>query len=70
MTAKILFSVANYGGPRCCKRDSFLAIMGAVAFVEEQFTVVLPGGKNPQCEFSSLNKECLAAECPFYPRSY
>ena len=30
MTAASLNTIAEHGGPRCCKRDSFLAIMDAI----------------------------------------
>ena len=39
MTAKSLGKIGETGGPRCCKRDSFLSILAAVDFVEEHFGV-------------------------------
>jgi hypothetical protein len=68
MTARSLLAIAESGGPRCCKRDSFLAISRALAFVREQFQVEFGNGSaGPTCEFFHLNKECRKAECPFYP---
>ena len=32
MTAKSLEAIGEIGGPRCCKRDSFLSILNAVDF--------------------------------------
>ena len=69
MTARSLFAVANVGGPRCCKRTSFLSIIEASAFLREHFSMALQVNKNIKCEFSSLNKECLADDCPFYSGS-
>ena len=66
MTAKSLFSLANIGGPRCCKRTSFLSIIEASDFLREHFGVELPTNKDIKCEFSSFNKECLKDDCPFY----
>ena len=66
MTARSLFAVANIGGPRCCKRTSFLSLIEASAFLREHFSMALPVSKNVKCEFNSLNKECLADDCPFY----
>jgi hypothetical protein len=66
MTAQSLFSIANHGGPRCCKRNSFLALAEAVGFLKEHFAVDLPVTENPTCEFTSFNKECLTFECPYY----
>ncbi len=66
MTAKSLFSLADIGGPRCCKRTSFLSIIEASNFLSEHFSITLPVNKDIKCVFSSLNKECLKDNCPFY----
>ena len=66
MTSKSLLSIANVGGPRCCKRTVFLSVTEAVNFLDENFGVKININKNLRCEFSSLNKECLREECPFY----
>jgi hypothetical protein len=66
ITAKSLFTIANHGGPRCCKRNSFLAITEAVEFLKEHFETTMSINKDYKCEFSSLNKECLAEKCPFH----
>jgi hypothetical protein len=66
MTAKSLFAIANAGGPRRCKRNSFLAIIEASNFLREHFSITLPVNKDIKCEFSPLNKECLKDNCPFY----
>jgi len=69
MTAKSLLSVANVGGPRCCKRVTFLSIIEASDFLREHFGITLPITNSIKCEFSSLNKECLTNDCPFYSDS-
>ncbi len=66
MTATSLFAVANVGGPRCCKRTSFLSIIEASNFLHEHFEIELPITKDIKCVFSPLNKECLKDNCPFY----
>ena len=68
MTAESLHTIAEAGGPRCCKRNSFLAIGEALRFVKDRLHVEME--KSPdevKCEFFHLNKECKKAECPFYP---
>jgi hypothetical protein len=42
MTAKSLLAIAEHGGPRCCKRDSFLAILEARDFLSRELDVALP----------------------------
>ena len=67
LTAQSLHAIAEAGGPRCCKRDSFLAIQEALASVKDQLHVEM--GTAPadlKCEFHLMNKECKKAECRFY----
>ena len=66
MTARSLMVIARHGGPRCCKRDSWLAIGEAVTFLLERFGVTLPVEEAARCEFSDINRECLLEACPFY----
>lgn len=68
MTANSLCTIANAGGPRCCKRNSFLAIREAVQFVNSRFEVEMEVNPDPvECEFHDLNKECKKSECQFHP---
>ena len=66
MSAESLRLIAEHGGPRCCKRDSFLAIGAAVAFLKAHFGTNLPIEEKITCEFALLNRECLGVECSFY----
>lgn len=64
MTAKALEAIGTVGGPRCCKRDSYLSILAAVDFVKEHFGVEM---EKPEvvCNFSSMNNQCIGKRCPF-----
>ena len=64
MTAKSLSEIGRIGGPRCCKRDSFLSILSAIDFVEENFGVKM---EKPEvvCDHSSKNNQCIGKRCPF-----
>jgi len=68
VVAKSLMTIALNGGPRCCKRNTFLAIQGAVAFAEENLGVKIPIDPKVTCQFYGMNKECRTTDCPFYPR--
>lgn len=68
MTAKSLFSIDSYGGPRCCKRNTFLAITEAVNFLNEIFGIKTQINKNIKCDFNPFNKYCIKNECSFYDR--
>lgn len=67
VTAKSLETIALHGGPRCCKRNSFLAIEAAADFSREHLGVVMPIAKPIVCRYSDLNRECLTKDCTFYP---
>ncbi|HEY6001934.1 MAG TPA: DUF5714 domain-containing protein [Anaeromyxobacter sp.] len=66
-TAKALGALARVGGPRCCKRTSWLALLGAVQYARAHLGVEM-GGRGEACTYSEVNAECIRARCPFYPR--
>ena len=64
MTAKALESIGKNGGPRCCKRDSFTAILAAIDFVKEHLGVEME--LEPiRCIRIGKNNQCLGKKCPF-----
>ena len=67
MTARSLTAIAVSGGPRCCKRDSWLAIGEAVKFLAEKCDIHLPVTEHIACEYATINQDCTGYECPFYP---
>lgn len=64
-TSKALMRLAGVGGPRCCKRDAFLAFEEAVAFINENYNVNLEKGLI-ECRYSPRNEQCIKERCPFY----
>lgn len=64
MTASSLNAIGSIGGPRCCKRDSYLAILAAIDFVKENLGVEMA---RPQvkCIHSGKNNQCIGERCPF-----
>ena len=65
MTANALSAIGKNGGPRCCKRDSYLAITEAVEFTAENLGIKMELEK-PVCSYSHLNNQCRQPACPFY----
>jgi hypothetical protein len=65
-TARALQTIGDVGGPRCCKRTSWLALLSGIRFAREELGVAL-SGRGPRCEFHQRNDDCLERECPFYP---
>lgn len=67
MTSKSLETIACHGGPRCCKRDSFLSILTAIDFVKENFDIEMQK-EEVVCSYFELNKQCIKEKCPFYDK--
>ncbi len=65
MTARALNAIGQNGGPRCCKRDSYLAIIEAVSFTKEKLNVQMEIEK-VVCSRSRKNNQCIKDFCPFY----
>lgn len=55
MTGTTLIAIAKRGGPRCCKRNSFIAIRNAAKFTEENIGIKLYDYRKgkPKCTFKS-----------------
>jgi DNA-directed RNA polymerase subunit RPC12/RpoP len=66
MTARTLEEIAQHGGPRCCKRNTFLALRSAVRFLSSEMGIVLPEPDQIVCRYSRQNKECLGEKCVFF----
>ena len=66
MTARTLDSIGKAGGPRCCKRNSWLSILAAIDFVQEHLGVKMERTV-PICAYSQNNHQCIGKLCPFSP---
>lgn len=67
MTSRGLGAIAETGGPRCCKRDSYTAMLQAVEFVEEKFGIRMELPKKVVCGQWDRNSQCLKEKCPYHP---
>ncbi len=65
MTSSALNRIGEVGGPRCCKRDSYLAIMSAVDFARENLNVNMEIGEIACTRFRN-NNQCIHNRCPFF----
>lgn len=64
MTSSALERIGAVGGPRYCKRDSYLAVLAAVDFVSEHFGIEM--SKTPvMCKYFGRNNQCIGSRCPF-----
>ena len=65
-TSRALEQVAENGGPRCCKRDSYLSVLSAIDFVKENLGVEMERSE-VRCSRSQINEQCIGKKCPFSP---
>lgn len=65
MTSSSLARIGEIGGPRCCKRDSFLSILNAIDFVEDHFGIRMEK-HDVKCDYTSQNNQCIGIRCPFF----
>lgn len=68
LTSLALKRIADQGGPRCCKRDSYAALLEAVKFCREELGVSMQLPEKIVCPFFRENNECLEEACPYNPR--
>ena len=65
MTARALEKIGEIGGPRCCKRDSFLSVLAAADFARENLGVEMET-EEVVCAYSQRNSQCIGRRCPFH----
>lgn len=70
LVSQLLADIAHSGSPRCCKRDTRVAMRGAVP----HFNAL--GGPQmgewdavPVCATFPQNSACMGARCPFHPEN-
>lgn len=68
MTSEVLATYARLGGPRCCKRNTWLATLTAAKFSRQRLETPM-FARGARCEFSALNPDCHKHDCPFHPRT-
>ncbi|MHB1652080.1 MAG: DUF5714 domain-containing protein [Desulfitobacteriaceae bacterium] len=68
---EVLQRVGAYGGPRCCKRSAYSAILAAMEILERDGVAKFPQEAHniPVCKDFWRNQQCLRDECPYYPRA-
>lgn len=67
--AAALSKMAELGGPRCCKRNTFTALIYMREFIKGYFSIETDLPQSVECAFSDYNAECLKEDCPYYKTS-
>lgn len=66
LTSECLRDIAAVGGPRCCKRDCFIALKTSISFLRKYNNVFLETPVNLTCTFSHRNTQCLGKMCSYH----
>lgn len=67
ITREVTERVARYEAPRCCQRESWIALTCASELSKKYLPVFLPAEAPLQCKQWQRNKECIGARCPLWP---
>ncbi|MBR2063208.1 MAG: SAM-dependent methyltransferase [Bacteroidales bacterium] len=66
MTSRSLAKLGEIGGPRCCKRNSYISILTAIEYAEE-ITGIKMKKSDVICSHTAFNSQCIGKRCPFHP---
>ncbi len=67
VVSRVLSEIGRFGKPRCCRRESLLAIKLGCELSGEYLPHRLECEPAPACDQMALNHECIGGECPFHP---
>ena len=66
ITSNTANKISNEGGPRCCKRDGFIAINEAIKY-SNQYLNTNYTLNDITCDFFINNQQCKNIKCPYFP---
>ena len=64
-TSKLINKMSKIGGPHCCKRNAFLALIAGKDYAKENYKINIHIDKF-KCDYSPLNNKCLHEKRPFF----
>lgn len=68
MVSDLLQKIAHSGSPRCCKRDSRVAVAAAIPYFNALGGPQMSEPKaTPVCATHTQNSVCMGSACPFFP---
>jgi hypothetical protein len=67
LTARCGHVISREGGPRCCKRDTFLSLIEATAYSNAVLDTHFDVPDSIVCAFYPNNRECKRTACAFFP---
>jgi len=68
MTSQCLADISRNGGPRCCKRNTYISLLRAIMFIKEHLDIEMEAANRVDCTFFYRNNSCRKESCLFYPK--
>lgn len=65
-TGRALLKIASVEGPKCCKRNTYLALESVHESIREHLGEELAQPERVVCKYYPQNKECKREKCPYY----
>ena len=59
-------AMAQYEGPRCCKRSTYLTLLTVTNWMRQQINTPLENPVEVVCRFSDDNETCALEKCQFF----
>jgi len=66
VTREVMDRIAAYEAPRCCQRESWIALKAASELSEKYAAIHLPAESGMRCMQHRSNKECIGKLCPLW----
>jgi MoaA/NifB/PqqE/SkfB family radical SAM enzyme/SAM-dependent methyltransferase len=63
-TLRAFEEIASLEAPRCCQRDSWLALRAAARISGDYLPLALHADADLPCEQAGMNQECIGSRCP------
>lgn len=65
-----LLKISQVEGPRCCKRNLYLALDSAIDTIQADLSLLLERPDEIICKYFTRNKECKGLKCPYFPGNH
>jgi SAM-dependent methyltransferase len=69
VVSRLLDEIARLNSPRCCRRESYLALKLACDLSGEYLPNAITTEADAVCDQVKLNHECIGTGCPLFPKA-
>ncbi len=68
IVSEVLAQIADISGPRCCQRESYIALTAAAKISRRFLNIPLSADRVFTCDQYDSNNECIRGHCPLWRR--